>query len=889
MASRPIQLVDPAALHGAVDAPDCVRRLRNIVRSMFDRLGEAFEAGADVTELVSARARAVDTLMEIAWQSNFTTDDSSLALVAVGGYGRGELHPASDIDIMVLCPAPPDAALAARFEAFLAFLWDIGLEIGHSVRTVEECISTAAADITITTALMEARLLYGNETLFEQMNAMFEREQIWPSPEFFRAKRREQEERHAKFDHTAHKLEPNVKEAPGGLRDVQLLGWIAKRHFGATSLAELVRLNFLTGDEYEKLEEGRQFLWRVRFALHLLYKRREERLLFDAQLKLTAQFGYSDVGSNRGVEQFMQRYYRTVTELSRLSEMLIELFEEEILLEQDEPSEPINARFQVRHGFLEITHHNVFREHPSALLELFLLLQQHPDIKGVSPFTIRELRRWRDLINDEFRADPHNRELFMRILREPHGVTHELRRMNRYGILGRYIPAFGAICGRMQFDLFHAYTVDEHILFVVSNLRRFALPRFDKEFPVCSQIMQNLPKPELAYLAGLFHDIGKGRGGDHSELGAVDAEQFCIDHGVSKYDARLVAWLVKHHLLLSVTAQKKDISDPQVIHDFATIVGDQLHLDYLYVLTVADVRGTNPDLWNSWKARLFRDLYEQTRRALRRGLETPIDKEELIKETKEAALARIAHAGKDARHAYNLWTQFSDEYFLRHNADEIAWHTEILADAAPDSTLVRVRRETELGSTAVFIAATDDGSLFGRATAVLDQLGLTIVDARVVPVGMGRAVHTYSVLEASGDVIEDAEREQQIVRSLMRRLGESGDRPLTVTRHVPRQVRMFETPVHVAFSPDPYNDRTVVEITVGDRPGLLSEIGRAFNACGVRLQTAKVTTVGERAEDVFFITDDQGRALDDTERQARLENTLRQLLNNNSYTKKIDS
>ncbi|MBW3566664.1 MAG: [protein-PII] uridylyltransferase [Proteobacteria bacterium] len=878
MPSSPaLNLLDDTALQTV----GSVSILRAQVRGMFDRLGNAFSTGVDITELVRARSDAVDRIMQLAWREHLQEADTTLALLAVGGYGRGELHPASDIDIMVLAATSPDKATTRRLEGFITFLWDIGLEIGHSVRTVAESVSAARDDITIATALMESRLLAGDSQLFETLQSAVAPPSTWPSPDFFSAKRKEQEERHAKFDNTAHKLEPNVKEAPGGLRDIQMIGWVAKRHFGVESLAELVRLGFLTRDEYEKLDEGRRFLWKVRFALHMLARRREERLLFDAQLKLSNQFGYRDAGSNRGVEQFMQHYYRTVTELSRLNEMLLELFEEEILLEKDEPPETINSRFQVRHGFIEITREDVFRQQPSALLELFLLLEQNPKIKGVSPSTIRELRRCRELINDDFRNDPRNRELFMRILREPNGVTHELRRMNRYGILGRYIPAFGAITGRMQFDLFHAYTVDEHILFVVSNLRRFALPRFDKEFPICSRIMRNLPKPEIAYLAGLFHDIGKGRGGDHSELGAVDAEDFCIEHGLSKYDARLVAWLVKHHLLLSVTAQKKDTTDPLVIQNFAQIVGDQLHLDYLYVLTVADVRGTNPALWNSWKARLFRDLYEQTRRALRRGLETPIDKEELIKETKDSALAKFAAAGHDTRRVFSLWSEFNEEYFLRHTADEISWHARILADAETESVLVRVRRETELGGTAVFIAATDDGSLFGRATAVLDQLGLNIVDARVVAVGLGRAMHTYSVLDTDGGTIEDEEREQQIVRALMRRLGESGDRPLTVRRRVPRQVRLFDTPVRIEFGNDANNQRTVIEITAGDRPGLLSEIGRAFNACGVRLQTAKVTTVGERAEDVFFVTDDDARPIETPEKLEQLEQTLRRLLDQN--------
>ena len=393
------------------------------------------------------------------------------------------------------------------------------------------------------------------------------------------------------------------------------------------------------------MQDGEEFLWRIRFALHELTGRREDRLLFDHQRNLAEILGYEDASYTLAVEQLMQRYYRTVMELSRLNEMLLQQFEEIILMDPNAPAEPINARFAAKNAYLQVVDESLFAREPSALLELFLLLQQHPDLKGVSAFTIGAVKRNLHLIDDEFRQNPRNQRLFLDILRAPEGVTHELRRMNVYGVLGRYIPAFGRIVGRMQYDLFHAYTVDEHTLFVVSNLRRFALSRFDHEFPHCSEIMQSLEKPEIAYLAGLFHDIAKGRGGDHSTLGAVDAEAFCIEHGLTKYEARTVSWLVLNHLIFSTTAQKKDLGDPDVINAFASQVGDPLHLDYLYVLTVADVRGTDPKLWNSWKAQLFRDLYELTKRALRRGLENPIESEQLILEKKDKALRYLSEAG----------------------------------------------------------------------------------------------------------------------------------------------------------------------------------------------------------------------------------------------------
>lgn len=871
-------LIDDTALADAVNAgPVDIAALRTLVRSSQQQLCKAFADGHDITALVAGRAAAVDAMLVSLWHRLIATDgaDESTALIAVGGYGRSELHPASDIDILILCAGEPDAELVERIETLLTTLWDIGLEIGHSVRTVDDCVA-AAEDITVATALMEARLLAGDAELAGQLTDAVGPSRVWDSKAFFAAKYQEQQERHEKFSFTAHQLEPHVKEAPGGLRDIQTIGWVAKRHFGAVSLFGLVERGFLTNDEYDKLIDGRNFLWRVRFALHCQAHRREERLLFDNQLKLAQQFGYSDSGSGRAVEQFMQQYYRAVTELSRLNEMLLELFEEDILVEIEEEPEPLNARFRVRNGFLEATSDSVFRNSPSALLELFLLLQQYPHVKGVSPSTIRLVRRDRDLIDDDFRAEARNRELFMRILREPLGVTHELRRMNRYGILGRYIPAFGAITGRMQFDLFHAYTVDEHILFVVSNLRRFALPRFDHEFPFCSRLMQSLNKHELLYLAGLFHDIAKGRGGDHSELGAVDAEEFCIEHGLSRYDARLVAWLVKHHLLLSVTAQKKDITDPQVIHEFARIVGDQLHLDCLYVLTVADVRGTNPELWNSWKARLFRDLYEATRKALLRGLENAIDKDELISETKDEVMALLASAGRDVRSLTQFWESLNEEYFLRHSPEEIAWHATILLDADNEDIILRLRRHADDGGTAIFLAVNDDGGLFAQVTAVLDQMGLTIVDARIVPVSEGRSMHTYTVLEDSGEPITNPAREQDISRALMRTIG-SGKRPMSVTRRIPRQARMFDTPLRVHFSHDERNHRTALEIVAPDRPGLLSEIGRVFTDCGIRLHNAKIATVGERAEDVFFITDSVGEPLDDPQQQLLADRLQQQL------------
>ncbi len=853
-----------AYLNVAPQALETSRYSPAVFRQVLDRgtelLRERFTADEDIEELVRDRARLVDIALRAAWKSHAGRYAGDLALIAVGGYGRGELHPCSDIDIMVLLPKSDSSDWQPDIERFLALLWDIGLEVGHSVRSIDDCQSESLADIGVATTLFEARLLAGPESLFAGMRRALAPDRLWSSQDFFEAKVKEQNDRHHRYFDTAYNLEPNVKSSPGGLRDLQTIGWVAKRHFGTETLDELVAHGFLTREELRKLKAGQKFLWKVRFGLHVLTGRREDRLLFDYQIKLAKLFGYEDASFTLAVEQLMQKYYRTVMDVSLLNEMLLQLFREASLTQSAAPL-PINARFQIRNDYLEVTNPEVFARHPSALLELFVLLQQNPQLHGVRAETIRLIGTHVPLIDEEFRQNPRHHRLFMEILCAPVGVTHELRRMNLYGVLGRYIPAFGRVVGRMQYDLFHAYTVDAHTLFVVSNLRRFAIEKFNHEFPAMSQIMQSLPRQELAYLAALFHDIAKGRGGDHSELGAVDAEAFCLEQGLGRYEARLVAWLVRNHLILSITAQKKDISDPEVIRDFAQRVGDQTHLDYLYVLTVADVRGTNPKLWNAWKARLFEEFYERTKRALRRGLETPVDQEELIRDTQASAREKMPELPR--AQIDRVWAQWTDAYFLRYSPEEIAWHTALLAGRGPgdDAPLVAIRQLSERGGTAVLTYTPRRLHSFARTTAVLDQMGLNVVDARLILSANGFSLETYVVLEDSGSVISEPGRIAEIERGLGRNLQQPEDSPLTVTRRAPRQVRMFSTPTQVNFSLDERNHRTILELIAADRPGLLSEVGKVFKTERVAINGAKIMTVGERAEDVFYITETDGSQL----------------------------
>lgn len=827
-----------------------------------------FREGDSVATLVAAHAALIDVLVTALWRQ-LSMDSEDIALVAVGGYGRGELHPGSDIDILLLLDdkaAAPDA-----LSPFITSLWDAGLEVGHSVRTAQQCHDTARDDVSIVTTLMESRLLAGPKHLFNEMLAAIAKTKIWPSRDFFAAKLQEQRQRHLRYDDTGYNLEPNIKGSPGGLRDIQMVSWVAARHFDTNDLHSLVSVGFLTEGQYERLIEGQHYLWTVRYGLHILTGRREDRLLFDHQKSLATLLGYEDARYTLGVEQMMQRYYRTVMQLSRLNEMLLQLFEEDLLLAHDEQPGKLSDAFISRNGYLKVVDDEVFSKNPSAILSLFTCMQQNPQLKGVSAHTIALIREGLDLIDEQFRQNPKNHRLFLELMSADNGVTRELRRMNRYGVLGLYIPAFGRIVGRMQYDLFHAYTVDEHTLFVVANLRRFALETPDDEFRHFSEIMQSLDNPSLAYLAGLFHDIAKGRGGDHSELGAVDALTFCREHGLDEKDAQLVSWLVANHLVLSMTAQKKDISDPDVISNFAKLMGDQRHLDYLHVLTAADVRGTNPKLWNSWKSKLFRDLYHATSKALQRGWQNPLEVDSLVADTQQSANALLS--AEFDQHAINdIWSVFPDEYFLRHSPHEIQWHTDALIKHGMTEPMLAVQRRDELNAAAIVLYTPHVRHTFAAITAALDALGLSVLDARIEQLDNDFSLDTYIVLENEGEALEQ-QRVEDIETRLAFVLSQQDDYVPEVNRKPERRQRMFTTPTRIKFRANETMSRTVMEVSCADFPGFLRTVGEVLIDCDIYINTAKVVTIGERAEDVFYLTNVDELPLEAAE-QGRLEAAL---------------
>jgi len=847
-----IQYLDTALAAG--EQP--VAAFRQALRSGEDVLRRRFYAAEPVTELVSARVELVDALLSRVW-SMLLPPSPAASLIAVGGYGRGELHPSSDIDLLVMVDDTQDGPLNTAIAELITFMWDIGLEVGHSVRTLEVCVEEAERDLTVATNLMEARLVVGSEQHLQQLREAIAPDRMWPSDRFFLAKLKEQRTRHKRYDETASKLEPSIKGSPGGLRDIQIIGWVAMRHFGAGSLRELVDHGFLTELEYGSLCQGQQFLWRIRFALHLLTGRREDRLLFDHQRVLASEFGYQDDESSLAVEKFMQAYYRTVLELAQLNDMLLQHFLESIVL-HGRLGEPrvINRRFQSRSGYLEVIDPQTFVRYPLALLEIFYILQQHQDLKGIRASTIRLMRVHLHLIDKRFQRSLAARSLLMEIFRQPSGLTRALRGMNRYGILAAYIPAFAKIVGRMQYDLYHIYTVDEHTLNVVRNLRRFALAKFRHEFPLPSDIHATLPKPELLYLAGLFHDIAKGRGGDHSTLGALDAWEFCRLHGLSEGDASLVAWLVKNHLNMSITAQRKDIDDPEVIREFATKVGNVNRLDHLYLLTVADIRATNPQRWNAWKDALLRQLYSRAKAALARGLDRPQVQDDLIQDKRRQALLLLTSAGIETQTATRLWRSLSSDYFLHSTADEIAWQTRIvLSEDQSHRPIVLLRHNETRGGTEIFICIDDRDNLFAVTTHLIDQLGLNIMDARIETADAGCTLNSFLVLEEDGSPIDDEMREHEIVNTLHEGLQRQEDIGSYSSRRMPRVLKYFDIPTELDFQADTVNDRTTMRLRTADRPGLLSIVGYAFAECGIRLISAKISTVGEQVEDVFVICD----------------------------------
>ena len=826
---------------------------RDSLKQSQAHLQRLFDRGADIVDLIHQRAYFVDQVLAHLW-SQHIPNDIPISLLAVGGYGRGELHPYSDIDLLILLQDSISENPPESLSQFLTQLWDIGLEIGHSVRTINECRHLAEQDITIATNLLETRLLCGDNSLFMSLQQLTVTNKTWDEKQFYQNKLDEQRQRHLKYNDTANNLEPNLKESPGGLRDLHVISWIAQQHFSVSNLQGLHEKGFLATNEYEILEQAQHFLWRVRFLMHMLADRKQEKLMIDYQREIAIQLGYQDDENRLAVEHFMKAYYLCARRVEQMNELLVQLFEENIILaEQPRNITTINRRFQIHNGYLETINSGIFAFRPYAMLELFLILQQNPNIKGVRADTIRQIHAHLHLIDDAFRADIKSRSLFMEIIRQTSGISHEFRRMNKLGILGAYLPMFGVIVGQMQHDLFHTYTVDEHTLFLVRNLRRFSCEEFQDEFPLCSDVFYQLPKPELLYIAGLFHDIAKGRGGDHSKLGVVDATVFCKQHSLSTYDTDIIAFLVRHHLSMSATAQRYDIHDPDVIKKFARTVQTVNRLNYLYLLTVADIRATNENLWNGWRDSLLKQLYHMTRQWIEHEEDAAQNTQEKSHQQRQFALKALSNSPWPTESIAQLWQYYDDDYFLRHSVEDIVRQTEQRLQQPDTNTLVKVRSYDD-ETKEIFILTNDQPFIFAAIAAAIEQLQLNILDAKINTASNGDLLNTYIV---NGPERDDTD----IIDSIRQQLNNLDDINIYSPVHTPRKMTLFKTAPVINFQVSEQNKHTILELYTHDRPGLISTVAQVFLQCGIQLFNAKLITLVDQVEDVFFITSDTGKPL----------------------------
>jgi [protein-PII] uridylyltransferase len=838
--------------------------LREQIKVQRQIVFDAFLQDGKPEKLLRNLRNVVDQALTTAWQAANLPQNT--ALVGVGGYGRGELFPYSDVDLLILLDKEADPALQEKLEHLVQGFWDLGLEIGHSIRTVEECISESKADITVQTSLLEARIVCGDEALFDIMR---ERYHAALDPQaFFQAKRLEMRQRHVKYQDTPYSLEPNCKESPGGLRDLQVILWVAKAAGLADSWRSFVTRGLITLAEARQLMEKERAFKDIRVRLHLHTKRREDRLVFDVQTAIAESLKFKATPDGRRASEYlMQRYYWAAKAVTQLNAIMLQNIENRLFPQPGKP-QVINERFNEINGFIDIKADDTFLRLPSTTLEVFLLLALRPELKGMSARTLRALWHSRNVIDDKFRADPANRTLFIQILQAPQGVTHVLRNMNQTSILGRYLPAFRCIIGQMQHDLFHVYTVDQHILMVVRNVRRFTLSEHAHEYPFCSQLIANFPQVWLLYIGALFHDIAKGRGGDHSKLGMLDASEFCRNHGLSDTETELVVFLVEHHLSMSLVAQKKDLSDPDVIAQFAASMKDERHLTALYLLTVADIRGTSPKVWNAWKGKLLEDLYRITLRVL--GGEAPSADREL-KNRQEEAMKTLRLYGLPINAHTTLWEQLDTAYFLRHDASDIAWQTRVLYEHQDDNeSVVRCRLALVGEGLQVVVYTKDRPDLFARICSYFDRKNFSILDAKIQTTKHGYALDTFLVSEQSfaksySDII--ALIEHELTQSVL------SQEPLSVPGkgRMSRMSRHFPITPRIELHPDERGQYYLLSVSANDRTGLLYSLATVFTKYKINVHSAKVMTLGERVEDVFLIA---GSALHNTRSQIQFETEL---------------
>ncbi|UAA39703.1 [protein-PII] uridylyltransferase [Paraneptunicella aestuarii] len=858
---------------------------KTCIANCYDWLTSEYNGTENIVSLVEGRAAFVDALLCHIWRL-MDLHQQPISLIAVGGYGRGHLQPYSDIDLLILSKKSLSKDQQEKIQEFITLLWDIGLDIGQSVRTINETFDLARKDITIATNLIESRLLIGDHSNFEALQDKVHSKKFWSSQDFFLAKYEEQQNRHAKFNDTSYNLEPNVKENPGCLRDIQTIGWVAKKHFHVITGKELVEHGYFTEDELTELHDCRKKLWDIRFTLHLHTKRNENRLLFDYQADIARKLGYYDEEQDQGndkpaVEKMMREFFRVIRRVAELNGMLLQHFKQDILPLKVSTIEHVNDDFELRDGLLYPLNSRVF-DSPIRIMAFFKLLTNMSDVKGLHSATLRLLRNGRRAFSAQYFCEiPECRELFLELVKDIRffGLPWDL--MHKHGIMQAYLPQWDHIVGMMQFDLFHAYTVDEHTHRLIKQLAYFADESRNDSFPRCGRIINNMDKPELLFIAGIFHDIAKGRGGDHSKLGAKCVTAFAEMHNLEEEDTKLISWLVENHLVLSVVAQRRDIYDPEVIQEFATAMRNQNFLDHLYVLTLADIRATNDTLWNDWKSSLLRELYLLTSKALENGLQNKVDLQSRIDEHRKQTRQLLTENQLSLEDAESLWAQFPDDYFIRFKPAQIAWHTQSilkhLAETAGQegAQLVDIANGTLKAGTEMILFCKDRPALFAQTASVLDSKNCSIHDAQICALNNGYIFDSFIVLEHDGGQIQSESRLQSLRKAVQEQLNKPGVEHKN-QRRMPRQLKQLNVPTKVRFfSSQP--DATMLELEALDAPGLLAKIGHLFVKQNLTLKVAKITTIGERAEDLFIISNQDGKALSNSE-QVELKNKIIELL-----------
>ena len=852
---------------------------RELLKNFSEQQFKQYDSDITVKVLLKNRSDFSDKLLTQLWQHFFCEKAQiSLTLFAVGGYGRQELQPYSDIDILIY--GENYEQYQESIAAFITLLWDIGFKVGHAVRNHQQTIEAVKEDVTTATNLIEFRFITGAVNNIRHLQSLWEKDGIWPSIQFFEAKLEEQDARHNRFQNTIYQLEPNIKESPGGLRDIHSIFWIAKRHYNANSIQELVQYGFINQAEYQEISDAFDYLNEVRFTLHRLKKRPEDRLLLEHQQILAEQQGLNFKLVTQSVEAYMKPYYQKAQTVAKLNEILIQHFKEEIFKSSQDNIIDINPRFYLINNYLDAKKDNLFNKNPTALLEIFIILEnQNELIQGIRSRTIRLIRNNLHLIDQQFRQDPINKALFLEIFRQPKGVNASLKRMHTYGILSAYLPVFSKITGLMQFNIFHAYTVDEHTLLVIRNLRRFFIEEYSFEFPTAHQISNQICKPEILLLSGLFHDIAKGRNGEHEQLGAVDAKHFAEHHNLSHKDTELLSWLVLKHLDFSFFAQKKDLTDPEVISDFALNMGTQERLDYLYLLTVADVISTSPGTWNDWKNKLFLRLYHLTSQALDDSISQPKSRAKLALMNKENAIESLKKREINKKDYRDLWDEFNDtELFSRQRHTEIVKITCLLIERKKHKIITHISKKSPRGASELVILMEDRDFLFAQITKELDLLQLNIVEAKIYTGKKDKTLVVIHFLDKNNEMLKDDELIAKINKTLQYELSLSDTAPSDINQRETRVSKAFDTPTEIIFKKI-NKHRTELNINTKDVNGLLAKIGKALKQSKIRLHDAKINTVGEKAEDVFLISTTDGTSLNSKESKEELTKNLMDAIN----------